>query len=74
MNSTGARVIESDVPARLDRMSWSRWHWMIVFALGITRVLDDLEVRLFGNAGPGGRLLRHDGCVQPRALVRKESL
>jgi hypothetical protein len=74
MNSTGARAIESDVPARMDRMPWSRWHWMIDFALGITRVLDGLEVQVIDNAGPGGRLPRHDGCVQPRAPVRKESI
>jgi MFS family permease len=47
-----ARVIESDVPARMDRMPRSRWHWMIVFALGITWVLDGLEVQLVGNSGP----------------------
>lgn len=33
-------------------MPWSRWHWRIVFALGITWILDGLEVQLVGNAGP----------------------
>src|SRR5205807_9357329 len=44
-------VIESDIPARLDRLPWSRWHWLIVIALGITWVLDGLEVTLAGAVG-----------------------
>ncbi len=43
--------IESQVPARLDRMPWSRWHWLIVFALGATWILDGLEVTLAGSLG-----------------------
>lgn len=43
--------IESYVPARLDRMPWSRWHWLIVIALGATWVLDGLEVTLAGSLG-----------------------
>src|SRR6476619_652715 len=43
--------IESYVPARLDRMPWSRWHWLIVFALGATWILDGLEVTLAGSLG-----------------------
>jgi MFS family permease len=41
--------IESHVPARLDRMPWSRWHWLIVLALGATWILDGLEVTLAGS-------------------------
>jgi MFS family permease len=41
-------VVESDIPARMDRLPWSRWHWMVVFALGITWVLDGLEVTIVG--------------------------
>jgi MFS family permease len=44
-------IIESDVPARLDRLPWSRWHWLVVIALGITWVLDGLEVTLAGAVG-----------------------
>jgi MFS family permease len=43
--------IESYVPARLDRMPWSRWHWLIVIALGATWILDGLEVTLAGSLG-----------------------
>jgi hypothetical protein len=31
--------IEAHVPARLDRLPWSRWHWLIVVALGATFVI-----------------------------------
>ena len=43
--------IESYVPARLDRMAWNRWHWLIVGALGATWILDGLEVTLAGSLG-----------------------
>lgn len=42
-------LIESDIPARLDRLPWGRFHWLVVFALGITWVLDGLEVTLAGT-------------------------
>src|SRR5205085_5381243 len=42
-------TIESYVPARLDRMPWSRLHWLIVFSLGATWILDGLEVTLAGS-------------------------
>jgi MFS family permease len=41
----------SDVPARLDRLPWSRWHWRVVVALGVTWMLDGLEVTLVGALG-----------------------
>jgi MFS family permease len=41
-------IVESNVPARLDRLPWSRWHWRIVIALGITWLLDGLETMLGG--------------------------
>jgi MFS family permease len=42
-------VFETDVPARLDRLPWSRFHWLVVCALGITWILDGLEVTLVGS-------------------------
>jgi MFS family permease len=36
------------IPARLDRLPWSRWHWLVVIALGITWIIDGLEVTLVG--------------------------
>ncbi|MGH9770807.1 MAG: MFS transporter, partial [Candidatus Acidiferrales bacterium] len=36
------------IPARLDRLPWSKFHWLVVIALGITWTLDGLEVTLNG--------------------------
>jgi len=52
------KIIESDIPGRLDRLPWSRWHWLVVVALGITWILDGLEVTLAGAIG--GVLEHHD--------------
>jgi len=41
-------VIETDIPARLDRLPWGRFHTLVVVALGITWILDGLEVTLAG--------------------------
>src|SRR6478609_2207321 len=41
-------VVESDIPARLDRLPWGRFHTLVVVALGITWILDGLEVTLAG--------------------------
>ena len=43
----GAAYVTS-IPARLDRLPWSRFHWLVVWALGITWILDGLEVTLVG--------------------------
>nr|WP_047169547.1 MFS transporter [Sphingomonas sp. Y57] len=44
-----APVVETDVPARLDRLPWSRFHWLVVGALGMTWIFDGLEVTLAGS-------------------------
>src|SRR5438477_870203 len=44
-----ATVIETDIPARLDRLPWTRFHTLVVVALGITWVLDGLEVTIAGS-------------------------
>src|SRR5437763_14116014 len=43
-------VVETDIPARLDRLPWGRFHTLVVAALGITWILDGLEVTLAGTA------------------------
>jgi len=48
-------VFATDVPARLDRLPWSRFHWLVVAALGITWILDGLEVTLVGSLSPAIR-------------------
>src|SRR4030088_1309196 len=47
------RPFRTDIPARLDRLPWSRWHWRVVIALGVAWVLDGLEVTLIGFIGRG---------------------
>ncbi|MBS0536169.1 MAG: MFS transporter [Proteobacteria bacterium] len=42
-------IVETDIPARLDRLPWGRFHTLVVAALGITWVLDGLEVTLAGS-------------------------
>src|SRR5271167_2194911 len=44
-----AAIIETDIPARLDRLPWTRFHTLVVVALGITWILDGLEVTVAGS-------------------------
>ena len=48
----GAGIIATDIPARLDRLRWGRFHTLVVVALGITWILDGLEVTLAGAVSP----------------------
>jgi MFS family permease len=50
-NMATGEWIETNIPVRLDRLRWSRWHWLIVIALGATWILDGLEVTLAGALG-----------------------
>src|ERR1700758_4320252 len=43
------QVFETDVPARLDRLPWARFHWLGLGAPGIAWVLDGLEVTIVGS-------------------------
>jgi MFS family permease len=43
------RIIETSIPARLDNLHWSGFHTRVVLALGITWILDGLEVTLAGS-------------------------
>ena len=43
------QTIETDIPGRLDRLPWSRWHLRILVALGTSWLLDGLEVTLVGS-------------------------
>jgi MFS family permease len=49
--SSTSNLQTTDVPARLDRLPWSGWHRLVVFALGITWILDGLEVTVVGAIG-----------------------
>lgn len=41
-------TVETAVPARLDRLPWSRWHWIVLIGLGTVWILDGLEVTIVG--------------------------
>ncbi len=41
--------ITTDIPGRLDRLPWARWHWMVVVGLGTVWILDGLEVTIVGS-------------------------
>lgn len=47
--ATASDTFETNVPQRMDRLPWSRFHWLVVTALGITWILDGLEVTLVGS-------------------------
>jgi MFS family permease len=51
-NAAVRDTITTDIPARLDRLPWCRFHVLIVSALGITWILDGLEVTIVGSIGP----------------------
>ena len=60
-------LTRSDIPARLDRLPWSRWHWRVVLALGVAWVLDGLEVTIVGSIG--GVLERADTLTLGAAQI-----
>ena len=47
-NAGPGTVIETTIPARLDRLPWGRFHVLVIAALGVTWILDGLEVTLVG--------------------------
>jgi MFS family permease len=50
--TTERALAHTTIPHRLDALPWSRWHWRVVLALGITWMLDGLEVTVVGALGP----------------------
>jgi MFS family permease len=44
-------TLETDIPARLDRLPWTAFHWLLIAALGVTWVLDGLEVTVVAAVG-----------------------
>ena len=44
-------VVETQIPSRLDRLPWSRWHWMVLIGLGTVWILDGLEVTIVEAIG-----------------------
>jgi MFS family permease len=54
VSAAAFRTIETAIPARMDRLPWSKWHWMVVIGLGTVWILDGLAVTIVGAIG--GRL------------------
>jgi len=48
MTTETLTTIRTNVPARLDRLPWARWHWLVVIGLGTVWILDGLEVTIVG--------------------------
>jgi MFS family permease len=44
-------TVETRIPARMDRLPWSGWHWLVVIGLGTVWILDGLEVTIVGAIG-----------------------
>ena len=44
--------IETNIPARLDRLPWAKFHWLVVIGLGTVWILDGLEVTIVGSIAP----------------------
>jgi len=42
-------TITTDIPARLDRLPWAKFHWLVVVGLGTVWILDGLEVTIVGS-------------------------
>jgi MFS family permease len=45
------RPVKSLIPVRMDKMPWSRFHWMVILGLGTAWILDGLEIQLVASAG-----------------------
>ncbi len=48
----GDETVTTSIPARLDRLPWSNWHWVVLLGLGAVWILDGLEVTIVGAVGP----------------------
>jgi len=45
------KTIRTTIPARMDRLPWSKFHWLVVVGLGTVWILDGLEVTIVGAIG-----------------------
>jgi MFS family permease len=68
------RTIRTTIPARLDRLPWSRFHWRVVIGLGTVWILDGLEVTIVGAIAPrltepGSGINMHAGQIGTAAAI-----
>ena len=64
--TTSSRYIRSLIPARIDRLPWSKFHTRLVMALGVAWILDGLEITIAANVGPDLTLHEHAEHVRGR--------
>ena len=50
--TTRSPYLRSLIPARIDRLPWSKFHTRLVMALGVAWILDGLEITIASNVGP----------------------
>jgi MFS family permease len=43
--------VRSLVPARMDRLPWTRFHWLVIIGLGVSWILDGLEIQIASTVG-----------------------
>ena len=63
------RPVRSLVPVRMDKMPWSKFHWMVIFGLGTAWILDGLEIQIVASAGYAKSLGMSDAQVGATATV-----
>ncbi len=63
------KPVKSLVPVRMDKMPWSRFHWMVILGLGTAWILDGLEIQIVASAGYAKDLGMSDGQVGATATV-----
>src|SRR5436309_10700589 len=50
--SATADTIKTNIPGRLDRLPWAKFHWLVVGGLGTVWILDGLQVTIIGAIAP----------------------
>ncbi len=68
-NSRPSNPVRSLVPARMDRLPWTRFHWLIVVGLGVSWILDGLEVQMVSASGFQDSLHMSNGEVGAAASI-----
>ncbi|GAB2569340.1 MFS transporter [Microlunatus antarcticus] len=66
---TEDRPVRSLIPVRMDKMPWSKFHWMVIFGLGTAWILDGLEIQIVASAGYAKDLGMSDAQVGATATV-----
>lgn len=63
------KPIRSLIPERMDKMPWSKFHWMVIFGLGTAWILDGLEIQIVANGGFANSLHMSSAQVGATATV-----